>query len=91
MPTAILIDGFYFIKRFRKLEPHNGYDANRAAKLARRERVDFVLDPMWLSIHPSRNEHIDGLRSTCPDPRKKAMCIPGLEVRKIDDDVMVSA
>lgn len=42
-----------------------------AAKLARREGVDFVLDPMWLPIHPSLNEHIDGLRSTCPDPRNK--------------------
>ena len=29
MPTDILIDGAYFIKRFRKLETHNGYNANR--------------------------------------------------------------
>ena len=39
-----------------------------AAKLARREGLDFVLDPMWKEIHPSLNEHIDGLRSTCPRP-----------------------
>lgn len=39
-----------------------------AAKLARREGLDFILDPMWHSIHPSLLEHIDGLRSTCPRP-----------------------
>lgn len=37
-----------------------------AAKLARREGVDFILDPMWQSIPDSLNEHIDGRRSTCP-------------------------
>ena len=40
-----------------------------AAKLARREGVDFILDPMWQSIPPGLNEHIDGLRSTCPRPQ----------------------
>ena len=42
-----------------------------AAKYARREGVDFILDPMWQSIRPSLNEHIDGLRSCVaknPDP-----------------------
>lgn len=39
-----------------------------AAKLARREGLDFVLDPMWKPIHASLNEHIDGIRSTCPKP-----------------------
>lgn len=37
-----------------------------AAKLARREGIDFILDPMHRSIPDSLNEHIDGLRSTCP-------------------------
>ena len=32
MPTAILIDGAYFIKRFRKIEPHNAFDAKRASE-----------------------------------------------------------
>lgn len=41
-----------------------------AAKLARREGIDFVLDPMWRTIPPSLTEHIDGLRSTCPRPTK---------------------
>jgi uncharacterized LabA/DUF88 family protein len=39
-----------------------------AAKLARREGIDFILDPMWNPIHPSLHEHIDGLRSTCRRP-----------------------
>ena len=43
-----------------------------AAKLARREGVDFVLDPMWKNIPMSLNEHVDGIRSTCPRPGKKA-------------------
>lgn len=39
-----------------------------AAKLARREGIDFILDPMWKPIHPSLNEHVDGIRSCCPKP-----------------------
>ena len=39
-----------------------------AAKLARREGIDFVLDPMWNPIDDSLFEHIDGLRSTSPRP-----------------------
>ncbi len=39
-----------------------------AGKLARREDVDFVLDPMWSNIGVDLAEHIDGLRSTCPRP-----------------------
>lgn len=31
MATAILIDGAFFIKRFRAIEPHNLYNAERAA------------------------------------------------------------
>lgn len=39
-----------------------------AAKLARREGIDFMLDPMWASIRPDLYEHIDGLKSVCPRP-----------------------
>lgn len=39
-----------------------------AAKLARREGVDFVLDPMWNHINPDLHEHIDGLVSCWPKP-----------------------
>lgn len=42
-----------------------------AAKHARREGIDFVLDPMWQKIRPSLNEHIDGLRSVCAKPVEK--------------------
>lgn len=34
-----------------------------AAKMARREGVDFILDPLWADIRPSLFEHIDGLIS----------------------------
>jgi uncharacterized LabA/DUF88 family protein len=39
-----------------------------AAKMARREGIDFILDPMWQSIPEGLMEHIDGKRSTCPKP-----------------------
>lgn len=34
-----------------------------ASKLARREGIDFILDPMWVNIKDDLFEHIDGLRS----------------------------
>lgn len=34
-----------------------------AAKLARREGIDFILDPMWAKITDDLFEHIDGLKS----------------------------
>ncbi len=39
-----------------------------AAKLARREGVKFVLDPLWHSIAADLNEHIDWLTSGFPKP-----------------------
>ena len=39
-----------------------------AEKLARREGIDFLLDPMWGQISDDLIEHIDGLNSTCPRP-----------------------
>ncbi|HEY4210192.1 MAG TPA: NYN domain-containing protein [Steroidobacteraceae bacterium] len=44
-----------------------------AAKLARREGIDFILDPMWSQIADDLHEHVDGLRSTCPRPRSQAL------------------
>lgn len=41
-----------------------------AAKFARREGIDFILDPMWQRIPDDLNEHIDGLRSVCKRPTK---------------------
>ncbi|AJY40904.1 NYN domain-containing protein [Burkholderia humptydooensis] len=43
-----------------------------AAKQARREGIDFILDPMWQRISPNLQEHIDGLRSTCPQVQRLA-------------------
>ena len=40
-----------------------------AAKLARREGIDFVLDPLDSPIKPQLFEHIDGKRS-CGEPYK---------------------
>ena len=34
-----------------------------AAKLARREGAEVILDPMWQNIQPALQEHIDGLYS----------------------------
>lgn len=42
-----------------------------AAKLARREGIDFVLDPLWATITPSLNEHIDGIYTWCAKPISK--------------------
>lgn len=39
-----------------------------AAKHARREGIDFILDPMWHTIKPSLNLHIDGLASCVSKP-----------------------
>jgi len=40
-----------------------------AAKLARREGIDVILDPMWQNVDIKLFEHIDGLRSVCDRPR----------------------
>ena len=34
-----------------------------AAKLARREGIDFILDSMWATIRDDLHEHIDGLQT----------------------------
>jgi uncharacterized LabA/DUF88 family protein len=39
-----------------------------AAKLARREGVDFVLDPLWQHVNADLFEHIDGLQSGLSRP-----------------------
>lgn len=39
-----------------------------AAKLARREGVEFLLDPMWQSVSEELNEHVDGVVSGFPKP-----------------------
>ena len=39
-----------------------------AARFARREGVQFILDPLWQNISADLFEHIDGLRSGFPRP-----------------------
>jgi len=39
-----------------------------AAKLARREGIDFILDPLWQQINADLFEHIDGLQSGLHKP-----------------------
>ncbi len=41
-----------------------------AAKLARREGIDFILDPMMANVEPQLFEHIDGLKSVQPFKEK---------------------
>ena len=41
-----------------------------ASKLARREGVDFILDPMWAHINPDLNEHVDGIHSVLFNRKK---------------------
>ena len=43
-----------------------------ASKFARREGIDFILDPMRAKINPDLNEHIDGLMSVLF--QKKKLC-----------------
>ena len=42
-----------------------------AAKLARREGIDFVLDPMKANVEPQLYEHIDGMKSVRPNLKKE--------------------
>ena len=42
-----------------------------AAKLARREGIDFILDPMRQHIKADLFEHIDGIQTRTPNPDKK--------------------
>lgn len=43
-----------------------------AAKFARRNGVDFILDPMWHPFRPELGEHVDGLFTPLPNPAKNS-------------------
>lgn len=43
-----------------------------AAKLARREGIEFILDPLWQQVNSDLFEHIDGLQSGLKRPNKPA-------------------
>lgn len=62
-----------------------------AAKVARREGIDFILDPMWNPIGDDLFEHIDGLFSTAPRPKNPISSIEAfLDVKRaaMDDGVV---
>lgn len=44
-----------------------------AAKLARREGMEFILDPMWQQVNQDLFEHIDGLQSGLRKPTRAAV------------------
>ncbi|MFA7233197.1 MAG: NYN domain-containing protein [Terrimicrobiaceae bacterium] len=39
-----------------------------AAKVARREGVEFIIDPLWQSVNDDLHEHVDGVISAYRDP-----------------------
>ena len=43
-----------------------------AAKYARRNGVDFIIDPMWHAIRPELSVHVDGMFTPCQNPAKKS-------------------
>lgn len=64
MKIGIDIASIAYKKQVEKIVLISGdSDFVPAAKLARREGIDFVLDPMGAPIKPDLFEHIDGLRS----------------------------
>ena len=60
MKTAFLVDGGFFIRRYRFIKGFETSDSP-PAKFARKEGVDFILDPMLNHIDSTLHEHIDGL------------------------------
>lgn len=56
-----------------------------AANQARREGIDFILDSVWQAIPDGLQEHIDGLRSTCPRPNRGRRLTQGGDVPDGDE------
>ena len=56
-----------------------------AAKLARREGIDFILDPLWHPVADDLFEHIDGLQSFNNPSRLNK------ESKRVDSQVTVTA
>lgn len=69
MLTAVLIDGAFFVKRFRKIEPHNAYSAERASELAFRYAIS----------HLSEGKGDSRKRSTCAKPASMPRLADGQE------------
>ena len=72
MKIGVDIASMAFKKQVNKMILISGdSDFVPAAKLARREGIDFVLDPMGASIRPDLSEHIDGLISPRFVPKRE--------------------
>lgn len=70
MKIGIDISSLVFKKQVEQIVLISGdSDFVPAAKLARREGIDFVLDPLHTEIKPELFEHIDGLRSCVQKPK----------------------
>ena len=54
-----------------------------AAKHARREGIDFILDPMWQPIKDSLNEHIDGLQSKTSKPERNKAGVEQISTKDV--------
>jgi uncharacterized LabA/DUF88 family protein len=50
-----------------------------AAKVARREGVEFILDPMWQSVEADLQEHVDGIASGFDRPGTESLLGEGDE------------
>ncbi len=50
-----------------------------AAKLARREGLQFILDPLWQSVSDDLFEHIDGLQTVLKRPASATTAASGLK------------
>lgn len=73
MRIALDIASITFKKQANRIVLVSGdSDFVPAAKLARREGIDFILDPMWQKIPDDLFEHIDGLRSTYTRPKNES-------------------
>ena len=53
-----------------------------AARFARREGIQFILDPLWQDISTDLFEHIDGLRSGFPRPGSNQQDRPEMSNQK---------
>lgn len=72
MKIGIDIASLAYKKQVQKIVLISGdSDFVPAAKLARREGIDFVLDPLWNTIKPNLQEHVDGIISCTADPNKQ--------------------
>jgi uncharacterized LabA/DUF88 family protein len=57
-----------------------------AAKLARREGMEFLIDPLWQTVTDDLLEHVDGVVSACPNPNQPQQEKDALMIQDIETD-----